>query len=158
VRDQGTPVEAIHHAQAAQDWERAGRLLADHWLDIILNGQAATAHQLVTSFPAGAVTANAELTPVAAAAELTRGSLEEGARYLALAEAGETSEPAERREHFRVTLAVLRLYLARQRGDLRAVAEGVEQLQRVGAADAAQPGLGTELRALALIGLGIAEL
>ena len=154
----GFPVEAVRHAQAAHDWERAGRLLADHWLDITLNGQAATVHQLVTSFPADAVTANAELTAVAAAAELMRGSLEEGARYIALAAAGAASVPARRREHFRVTLAVLRLYLARQRGDLRAVAEEVEQLQSAGALDVAQPGLGEELRALALISLGIAEL
>jgi LuxR family transcriptional regulator, maltose regulon positive regulatory protein len=157
-------VEAVRHAQAAQDWERAGRLLADHWLDATLNGQAAAAHQLVTSFPANAVTANAELTAVAAAAELMRGSLEEGARYLALAAAGAASVPAGRRDHFRVTLAILRLYLARQRGDLRAVAEEVEQLQSADALDVAQPSWGAgevggeELRALALISLGIAEL
>jgi LuxR family transcriptional regulator, maltose regulon positive regulatory protein len=156
--EHGFPVEAIRHAQATQDWDRAGRLLADHWLEISLNGQAATVYQLVTSFPADAVTAHPELTAVAAAAELTRGSLEEAARYLALAAAGETSVPAERRDHLRVTLAVLRLYLARQRGDLRAVAEEVEQLQSAGALDAAQPGLSAELRALALISLGIAEL
>jgi LuxR family transcriptional regulator, maltose regulon positive regulatory protein len=154
----GFPVEAVRHAQAAQDWERAGRLLADHWLDVTLNGQAATVYQLVTSFPAAAVTANAELTAVAAAAELMRGSLEEGARYLAVASAGAASVPAGRREHFRVTLAVLRLYLARQRGDLRAVAEEVEQLQPSDALDAVHLGLGEELRALALISLGIAEL
>jgi LuxR family transcriptional regulator, maltose regulon positive regulatory protein len=77
--EHGFGVEAVHHAQAAQDWERVGRLLADHWLDITLNEQAATAHQLVTSFPADAVTANSELAAVAAAAELMRGSLEEGA-------------------------------------------------------------------------------
>jgi LuxR family maltose regulon positive regulatory protein len=62
---------------------------------------------------------------VAAAAELMRGSLEEGARYLALAAAGAASVPAEKRDRFCVTVAVLRLYLARQRGDLRAVAEEV---------------------------------
>ena len=66
--------------------------------------------------------------------------------------------PAGRRDHFRVTLAVLRLYLARQRGDLRAVAEEAEQLQSAGALDVAQLGLGEELRALALISLGVAEL
>jgi LuxR family transcriptional regulator, maltose regulon positive regulatory protein len=121
----GFPAEAVRHAQAAQDWERAGRLLTDHWLDMTLNGQVATAHQLVTSFPADAVTANPELTAVAAAAELMRGSLAEGARYLAVAAAGEASVPADRREHFRVMLAVLRLCLARQRGDLRAVAQEV---------------------------------
>jgi len=156
--EHGFGAEAIHHAQAAQDWERAGCLLAGHWLGITLAGQAAAVHQLVTSFPADAVTANAELTAVAAAAELMRGSLAEGARYLAVAAAGAASVPATRREHFHITLAVLRLYLARQRGDLRAVAEEVEQLQPAGAADVAQLGLGEELRALALISLGIAEL
>jgi LuxR family transcriptional regulator, maltose regulon positive regulatory protein len=156
--EHGFPVEAVRHAQAVQDWERAGRLLADHWLDVSLSGQAATAHQLVTSFPADAVTANAELTAVAAATELMSGSLEEGARYLALAAAGAASVPAGRREQFRVTLAVLRLYLARQRGNLRAVAEEVEQLQSADALDGAQLELSKELRALALISLGIAEL
>jgi LuxR family transcriptional regulator, maltose regulon positive regulatory protein len=154
--EHGFPVEAIRHAQATQDWERAGRLLADHWLDVTLNGRAATAHQLLASFPADALTANAELTAVAAAAELMRGSLEEGARYLALAAAEAGSVPAERRDRFRVTLAVLRLHLARRRGDLRAVADEVEQLQSTDALDGAQ--LGEELRALALISLGIAEL
>jgi LuxR family transcriptional regulator, maltose regulon positive regulatory protein len=152
------PQEAVRHAQAAQDWDRAGRLLADHWLDATLNGQPATAHQLITSFPPDAVTANAELTAVAAAAELMDGSLEEGARYLALAAAGVASLPAGRRDRFRVTLAVLRLYLARQRGDLGAIAEEIEQLRSAGALDVPQRGLGEELRALALINLGIAEL
>jgi LuxR family transcriptional regulator, maltose regulon positive regulatory protein len=156
--EHGFPVEAVRHAQAVRDWERAGRLLADNWLDLTLSGQADTAHQLVTSFPAGAVTANAELTAVAAATELMRGSLDEGARYLALAAAGAAAVPAGRREQFRVTLAVLRLYLARQRGDLRAVAEEVEELRSADALDGAQLGLGEELRALALISLGIAEL
>jgi len=156
--EHGFPVEAIRHARAAHDWERAGRLLADYWLDVTLNGQAAAAHQLVTSFPADAVIANAELTAVAAAAELTGGSLDEGARYLALAAAGEPSVAADRRDHFRVTLAVLRLYLACQRGDLRAVAAVAEQLQPADALDVAQLAIGEELRALALISLGIAEL
>jgi len=156
--EHGFPVEGVRHAQATQDWELAGRLLADHWLDATLDGQAAAAYQLVASFPADAVTANAELTAVAAAAELTDGSLEEGARYLALAAAGAASVPADRREQFRVTLAVLRLYLARQRGDLEAIAQEAEQLKSADALDGAQPGLSEELRALALISLGIAEL
>src|SRR6185437_3860783 len=58
--EHGFPVEGVRHAQATQDWELAGRLLADHWLDATLDGQAAAAYQLVASFPADAVTANAE--------------------------------------------------------------------------------------------------
>jgi LuxR family maltose regulon positive regulatory protein len=156
--EHGFPAEAIRHAQAAQDWERAGRLLADHWLDVSLNGQTATTRELVTSFPADVVTTNPELTAVAAAAELMSGSLEETARYLALAAAGAGTVSADRRDHFRVTLAVLRLSLARKRGDLPAVAEEAEQLRSAIAVDVVRPGLGEELRALTLISLGIAEL
>ena len=156
--EHGFPVEAVRHAQAVQDWDRAGRLLADHGLAVTLSGQAATAYHLITSFPADAITGNAELTAVAAAAELMVGSLREGARYLALAAAGAASVPAERRDHFGVKLNVLRLFLARQRGDLRAVAEEAERLKPAVAVDAAQLGLGEELRALVLTSLGIAEL
>jgi LuxR family maltose regulon positive regulatory protein len=156
--EHGFPAEAVRHAQAAQDWELAGSLLADHWLDATLNGQPASAHQLITSFPPDAVTGNAELAAVAAAAELTGGSLEEGARYLAIGAAGEASIPAARRDHFRITLAILRLYLARQRGDLGAVAEEMEQLRSVVTGDLPLPGLGEELSALVLLSLGVAEL
>jgi LuxR family maltose regulon positive regulatory protein len=156
--EHGFGVEAVRHAQAARDWIRAGRLLADHWLGITLSGQAATACQLVSAFPADAITANAELAAVAAAAELMRGSLEEGARYLALAAAGAASVPADRRGNFRATVAVLRLCLARKRGDLGSVVAEIEQLQSALAVDVAQLGLGEEVRALALISLGLAEL
>jgi LuxR family maltose regulon positive regulatory protein len=156
--EHGFPVEAVRHAQAVQDWDRAGRLVADHGLDAVLNGRAAAVHRLVTSFPAGPETADAEVTAVAAAAELMLGSPQEGARCLALAEAGAASLPADRRDRFRVTVAILRLHLARQRGDLRAVADAAEQLRTAGPPGAGQPGLGPELRALALISLGIAEL
>src|SRR5207253_11484371 len=48
--------------------------------------------------------------------------------------------------------------LARQRGDPAAVIEEARRLQAAAEApDAARPGLGEELRALALINLGIAE-
>jgi LuxR family transcriptional regulator, maltose regulon positive regulatory protein len=154
----GCPLEAAGHAEAAEDWDRAGRLLADHGVDAALKGQAAAVHQLIASFQACVVTADAELAAVAAAAELMRGSLEEGTRYLALAAAGAASVPADRRGRFNVMLAVLRLYLARQRGDFLAVTEEAEQLQSADWLDMAQLGFGDELRALSLISLGIAEL
>src|SRR5260370_264604 len=77
----GYPVEAVRHAQAAQDWGLAARLLADHWLGLVLNGQGATAYELFTRFPAGAVAADAELIALMAAGGLTWGSAEGAARY-----------------------------------------------------------------------------
>ena len=58
----------------------------------------------------------------------------------------------------RLLLGIVRLLLARQRGNLPAVAEEARRLQALAEApDAAQPGLGEELRALALISLGSTE-
>lgn len=55
-------------------------------------------------------------------------------------------------------LTVLRLSLARQRGDLPAVGQQAQQLlAAVEATDAAQLGLGEDFRALAVINLGTAE-
>jgi LuxR family transcriptional regulator, maltose regulon positive regulatory protein len=154
----GYPAEAIRHAQAARDWSRAARLLSDHWVDLDLGGQAATARELLTAFPARVAAADAELTALSAAAELARGSLEEAERQLALAIQRSASVPADRRGRLEVMLTVLRLYLARQRGDLPAVSEAADRL--LAALDTPgepQLGLGEDLRALTLISLGIAE-
>jgi LuxR family maltose regulon positive regulatory protein len=154
----GLAVEAVRHAQAARDWGLAAKLLAGHWPGLYLDGQAATVHALLAGFPAGASAADAELAAVAAADELARGSLEAAERYLGLAERGAASVPEGRRGQAQVLLGVVRLLLARQRGDLPAVAEQAQRLQAAaGAPEAAQPGLGEELRGLALISLGIAE-
>jgi LuxR family maltose regulon positive regulatory protein len=124
----GHPVEAIRHAHAARDWDLAARLLCDHWLGLVLGGQGTTAHQLLAGFPAGAVAADAELTALMAASELSRGSLDQAERHVAQASQGLALAPAERRGRFRIVLAVLGLWLARQRGDLPAVEEQVQRL------------------------------
>ena len=95
---------------------------------------------------------------VAAADELAQGSLEAAERYLALAERQSGSGPG-RREYGRLLLGVVRLLLDRQRGNLPGVAAGARDLQAMAeVADAAQPGLGADLSALALISLGSTEL
>jgi LuxR family maltose regulon positive regulatory protein len=76
----GFPVEAIRHAQAAGDWDLAARVLADHWLGLVLDGRAALAYELLPGFPAELVTADAELTTLRAASEITWESLEEAER------------------------------------------------------------------------------
>ncbi len=159
----GYPVEAIRHAQAARDWGLAARLLADHWPGLHLGGQEATVHALMAGFPARASAADAELAAVAAADELARGSLEAAERYLGLAERGSASVPEGRRGQAQVLLGVVQLLLARQHGNLPAVAEQAHRLQALAEApDAAQydlapaarAGLGDELRAFALVKIG----
>jgi LuxR family maltose regulon positive regulatory protein len=152
----GYAVEAVRHAQGARDWDLAARLLADHWPALHLDGQDTTVHELLAGFPAESRTAQAELAGLAAADELARGSLEAAERYLALAEQRSASVPEGRRGQFQVLLGIARLLHARQRGNSQAVAGEARRL-RV-AAEAAQPGLGEDLRALALISLGSAEI
>jgi LuxR family maltose regulon positive regulatory protein len=151
------PVEAIRHAQAAQDWGTAARLLADRWPTLHLDGQTATVHALLAGFPTGATTADAGLAAVAAADELAQGSVQAAERFVRLAERGST--PDGRAGQARVLLGVVRLLLAWYRGDLPAVPE---QAQRLGAAgetpDPARPDLSEELRALALAGLADTEI
>jgi LuxR family transcriptional regulator, maltose regulon positive regulatory protein len=157
--EHGYPVEAVRHAQAAQDWELAARLLSDQWFCFVLNGQAATAHELLARFPAAVVATCTELSALLAGDELNHGSLEEAARQLARARQGLASVRPERRGRVQILLTILRLCLARQRGDLPAVAEEAQRLLAPAAApDATQLGLGDDLRALALVNLGMAEL
>jgi LuxR family transcriptional regulator, maltose regulon positive regulatory protein len=154
----GFPAEAVRHAQAARDWSLAARLLSDHWVDLDLGGQGATARELLTAFPADVAAADAELIALTAAAELAAGSLEEAERRLALAVERSASVPAGRRGRLEVMLTVLRLYLARQRGDLPAVAEAADRLlAAVDSPEEPQLSLGEDLRALTLISLGTAE-
>jgi LuxR family maltose regulon positive regulatory protein len=154
----GHPVEAVRHAQAAQDWSLASRLLADHWPGLQLSGQAATVHELLAGFPAEAAATYAELAVLIAADELAQGSLETAERYLGLAARASATGPASRNEQLLVLLEMVRLLLARQRGNPPAVAEEARRLQAIAdAPDTALPGLSEELRGLALISLGITE-
>ena len=153
--EHGYLVEAVRHAQTAGDWGLAARVLSDHWVGFGLNGLGATAHELLARFPAGVIAADAELAARRAGDELGRGSLDEAERYVVLATEGLASVPPDRRGRSQVVLAVVRMRLARQRGDVPAVAE---QAERLLAAEPAELGLGGDLRMLALIDLGIAEL
>jgi LuxR family maltose regulon positive regulatory protein len=154
----GYPVEAIRHAQAAGDWDRAGGLLADHWPSLHLDGQDAATHQLLAGFPPGVLAADAELAALIAADELAYGTLDEAERSLGLAERATEAVPESRRSQARLLLGIVRLLVARQRGNLPAEAIQAQRLRAMaGGPEAAQSALGEELRALALISLGYAQ-
>ncbi|MGH3417994.1 MAG: hypothetical protein ACRDOD_00115 [Streptosporangiaceae bacterium] len=164
--EHGYPVEAVRQAQAAEDWALVARLLSDRWVGLGLAGLGGTAHELLARFPAGVIAADAELAARVAGVQLARGSLEGAERYLALATRKLGSVPAGRAGRAQAVLAVVRMRLARQRGDLAAVAEEAQRLlapavsadpAQYDPAPAARAELGGDLRALALIDLGIAE-
>ena len=157
--EHGYAVEAIRHAQAAGQWSFGSRLLTDHWFGLVLTGQTATAHDLLAGFPTSTVAADAELSALRAWYELNRGAPDEAERYLALAPQAAEAAAVERRGQLQLVLAIVRLSLARHRGDLQAVVEQAHGLLAPAEApDAAGPGLGDDVRALALLEFGVAEL
>jgi LuxR family maltose regulon positive regulatory protein len=160
LAERGHPVEAICHAQAAENWGLAARLLADNWHSMCLDGRLTTAPELLSGFPAGMVAADAELALLAAADRWAAGLLHEAARYLALAEAKSESVPEDRRGRFQVSLVLVRLALAQARNDLDTVGEAAQRLLALARSPhAIETGVGDEsLRATALIGLCAAEL
>jgi LuxR family maltose regulon positive regulatory protein len=159
LAEHGHPIEAIRHAQAAENWALATRLLADNWHSMYLDGRIATRRELLSGFPAGIGARDPELAALAANDTLEAGSPHEAERYLARAEGMSASVPEERRGRFQVLLVLVRLGLARARSDLEAVAEQAQRLLDLadspGTIDAA---VGDEgWRATALINLGSAE-
>jgi LuxR family transcriptional regulator, maltose regulon positive regulatory protein len=158
----GDPAEAVGHAQAAGDWNLAVRLLTEHFLSLVLDGRGALVHELLARFPAEAA-AGPELGVLLAAAELARAflaraSLDRAERHLAQAELEMTSVPADRRRRFQVNLSIVRLSLARRRGDLPAVVEEARRmLDGDWTVDAVMSRQCQELHAAALVSLGTAE-
>ena len=123
------------------------------------SGRGATLVELLARFPCRAVAASPELTAVRVAGDLIGGSLEDAGRHLAVATGALASAPADRRERLQVLLSVLRLFLARRLNDFPVVVEEAQRLLALmKTADAAQLGLGEDLRAAAFISLGIAEI
>jgi LuxR family maltose regulon positive regulatory protein len=154
----GYPAEAVRHAQAARDWSLATRLLAEHWSGLYLSGRAGAVHELLAGFPTGLLTTDAGLAAVAAGDELARGSLEAAERLLRLAERGTETVPDPQRGQLELLSGVVGLLAARQRGNPPAEAEAAQRLQAMAEVlGAAQPYLGEDLRALALISLGYAQ-
>ena len=130
--------EAIPHALAATGPEGASALLADHWLELLLDGQDPEAVIAAAGRPGG----DERLAVAAASACLTLGDT--AAAETRLAEVGEGGGSAKR------LAALLR---ARARGDLPAARAAAGAFVHDGGAGRA----GDAERALALFHLGTAE-
>jgi LuxR family maltose regulon positive regulatory protein len=158
LSEHGEIVDAVRHTQAAGDWSDAARLLADHSFGLTLDGHAQTILTLVQAFPPGAVTDGPDLPLARATGELARGRLDEAAAHLTVAEASIAATSPGRRHRLEVATAALRLSLARKRGHLAGVVEQVSFLAApVSGQSDEDIALDSDLRAVALMNLGIAE-
>jgi LuxR family transcriptional regulator, maltose regulon positive regulatory protein len=154
----GQVVDAIRHMQAAGDWPDAARLLADHSFSLMLDGQTETAEALLRSFPQGAGAGHPDLALARAMADVAQGRLDEAAAHLAIADSAVESAAPDRQYRLQVAIASLKLSLARRRGHLAGVIEQATFLAWpvTGRSDE-EIALDSDLRAVALMNLGIAE-
>jgi LuxR family maltose regulon positive regulatory protein len=152
----GQVVDAIRHTQAAGDWRGAARLLADYSFSLTLDGQTQTIQALLRAFPPGVD--HAELAVVHATVDLFQGRLDEAAAHLAVAETYAETPPPDRQRRLRVAIASLKLSLARRRGHFAGVLEQAKFLASpvTGPSDE-DIALGSDLRVVALMNLGIVE-
>ena len=152
----GEVAEAVRHTQAAGDWPGAARLLADHSHSLTLDGQAQTMQALLRAFPPGAD--HPELALVRATVDIAQGRLDEAAAHLAVAEAHVRTTPPDRRRRLQVAIASLKLSLAGRRGNFASVVEQARFLASPVTGPSDQDiALGSDLRAVALMNLGIVE-
>ncbi len=155
--DHGLVVEAVRHMLAAGDRPDAARLVADHSFRWVLDGQAGTIGAVLQAFPDGASADHPDLALAQAANELNQGRLEEAAAQLALAGSHLQGAPPARRRRLSAAIASLRLAMARRSGQFSEVIEQVSLLDASISDESNQLALGSELRGVALLNLGIVE-
>jgi LuxR family maltose regulon positive regulatory protein len=154
----GQVVDAIRHTQAAGDWSDAARLLADHSFSLTLDGQTQTIQALLRAFPPGVDVDGPDLALARATTDLAQGDLDEAAAHLAVAETFAETTPPDRQRRLRVTIASLKISLARRRGNLAGVLEQSQFLASpISAESDEEVALDSDLRAVALMNLGIVE-
>ena len=156
--DHAQAADAIRHLQAAGDWTEAARLLTDHALSLTLDGQAGTVAALLRCFPARTGEDFPGLALVHAIADLDQLRLDQADAHLDVARAYAATAPPDRQYRLRMAIASLDLLSARLRGHFDGVFEQVGALPPPPAGQSnADVALGSDLRALALLNLGVTE-
>jgi LuxR family maltose regulon positive regulatory protein len=154
----GEVADAVRHWQEAGDWPEAARLLTDHAVSLTLDGQGGTVAALLHSFPYQAETDFPGLALVYAIAELNQLRLDQAEAHLQVARSYAATAPPDRQHRLRMAIASLDLLLARLRGHFDGVFEQVQALAFPAAEQSnADVRLGADLRALALLNLGVTE-
>jgi LuxR family transcriptional regulator, maltose regulon positive regulatory protein len=156
----GRPADAVQQAATVGDWGHAAELIAEHGLGRALQGQEQAFRDLLDRLPADVVRLDPELALLSAAQRIA--AADDGAEApLQLAREQERLLAAERRPRFALVLATCRLLRASRAGDHdEALAAGGAALAAHGqlGGDAAVGGVAAAARAVALAGLGTAEL
>jgi LuxR family maltose regulon positive regulatory protein len=154
----GQAADAIGHLQAAGDWDEAARLLTDHALSLTLDGQAGTVVALLRAFPARTGTDSPDLTLVRALADQYQSRLDRADAHLREVGAYAATMPPARQHRLRMAIASVDLLTARQRGHFESIFEQAGAVLRPGGGQpGADPALSSDLKAVALLNLGVTE-
>jgi LuxR family maltose regulon positive regulatory protein len=126
--ERGMGSQALRHAVAAEDWELAVELVAEHWFALFVRGQGDTIRTLVDALPAEWLSSDAELAAALACAAFEAGDAETAEQHLAHAREAADRLPVERRRRYLETLALARLQLASLEGDFDAALSAADEL------------------------------
>lgn len=149
----GNPLDAIEHAVRAEDWDLAGPLLVEHWLQLTITGDAAALRAIASRIPSSVIYGDAEIALAVAGLDLEAGD-DEAAGLLAVAADLAPQLPEDRRRPYEVALAMSVLFRSRSDGDPTAAVDAARRVLS-GRWDR---DMTSGLRALARMSLGIAEL
>jgi LuxR family maltose regulon positive regulatory protein len=159
----GQAADAIGHLQGAGDWDEAARMLADHALTLTLDGQAGTVAALLRSFPARTGADSPDLSLVRAIADQYQLNLDQTDAHLREVRAYAATTPPARRHRLQIAIASVDLLSARLRGHFDSIFEQVgtllspASLAPVGSQTGTDAALSSDLKAVALLNLGVTE-
>jgi LuxR family maltose regulon positive regulatory protein len=158
LAERGQAADAIGHLQAAGDWDGAARMLTDHALSLTLDGQGGTVMALLRAFPARTGADSPELTLVRAIAAQYELRLDQTDADLREVRAYAATTPPARRHRLQMAVASMELLSARLRGQFDSIFEQAGAiLCPVDGQTSADAALSNDLKAIALLNLGVTE-
>ena len=152
LSEHGHETEAVRHATLGADPDLATELIGRHWVELMLDGEDATLHSLLSGLPAGLVETDAEIATITAADRLAEGRWGEADALLETAARTLTDVSESRRRRAETALAVVRLLRARRLGGIEDVVDSASAALNAGGVPSAG-----ELGAMATMNLAIAE-
>jgi len=150
---------ALEHRRAARWFAAHGvpvsaaELVCEHWLSLVVRGEAHELSDWVDGLASRTVGANAELALAGAGAALVTGDLARAQGYQQLADARAGMVPAKRRARYALSRAIVTMLDARVRGDFEATRTAAHKVL-AGRQLSGTPG---DSQAVAHATLGIAE-
>ncbi len=124
----GAAVDALKHAVAAQEWDLAVEVVAEHWFDLYVRGDAPAVRRLAAQLPAEHTEGDAELAAALACAALDVGDVDLAELHVAHAEVAAAGLPEARRPRYLETMALANLATARLEGDFEGALEAADAL------------------------------